>query len=97
MPAALAVRALSDSQVHFDEAELMKKLLITSTAAVMLSMATGVFAADASKSATAVNGAATTEVPGKTTVKGGADGAAEVPFKSDKPNKVDARNQNNMQ
>ena len=37
----------------------MKKLLITSTAAVMLSMATGVFAAETSKSATAVNGSAT--------------------------------------
>ncbi|MCD4864303.1 MULTISPECIES: hypothetical protein [Pseudomonas] len=75
----------------------MKKLLITSTAAVMLSMATGVFAAETSKSATAVNGSATEAVPGKTTVKGGADGGAEVPFKSEKPNKVDARNQNNMQ
>jgi len=97
MPATVPARAPSDSQVYFDEAELMKKLLITSTAAVMLSMATGVFAAETSKSATAVNGSATSEVPGKTTVKGGADGAAEVPFKSDKPNKVDARNQNNMQ
>jgi len=81
----------------FDEAELMKKLLITSTAAVMLSMATGVFAAETSKSATAVNGSATEAVPGKTTVKGGADGGTDVPFKTEKPNKVDARNQNNMQ
>ncbi|MDR6234225.1 hypothetical protein [Pseudomonas oryzihabitans] len=75
----------------------MKKLLITSTAVVMLSMATGVFAADTSKSNTAVSGSATAPVPGKTTVEGGADGGAKVPFKSDKPNKVDARNQNNMQ
>ncbi|WP_218571745.1 hypothetical protein, partial [Pseudomonas sp. DE0010] len=39
MPATVPARAPSDSQVYFDEAELMKKLLITSTAAVMLSMA----------------------------------------------------------
>jgi len=97
MPAALLERAQPDSQNYFDEAVFMKKLLITSTAAVMLSMATGVFAAETSKSATAVNGSATEAVPGKTTVKGGADGGAEVPFKSEKPNKVDARNQNNMQ
>jgi len=74
----------------------MKKLLITSTAVVMLSMATGVFAAD-TKSNTAVSGSATAPVPGKTTVEGGADGGAKVPFKSDRPNKVDARNQNNTQ
>lgn len=75
----------------------MKKLLITSTAVVMLSMATGVFAADTSKSSAVVTGAGTAAVPGKTTVEGGADGGAKVPFKSERPNKVDARNQNNTQ